>query len=432
MENGKAEAHNLIRPPAGADFGACRERLASATESVVVLFTATPVLTGARGMEEALGIFELAQGNANASGGSEGYVSWFMQRPPSIFATVNQPTSRLRHTDPFHDGGRADNPEAEALMPNIYPVVIDQMASRLFWEAYVQRRLGTSPGARSYGARLGREGGCVADVEGRGPACVASLAAYEHTLSGGIPKEEQKLLAGLNLDNAQQAAPKLSAIALSVSQTPLKTLVLIHDENGPAILVKLLELYGLSPVRLRRVEAGKPGLRTRAENRIALRAFNAADNIHGKKHRVDVASAQEFSEGVSFMQTRRVILADLSPGLERPSWALVKQRVGRALRSCSHHVLPVHIRTLQVDLYVVVHERPATHPLTIDLEKLLLVQEEVPAVETAMEFLHGHSIDGSAYYQSAAPPRRANDSRAIDWNYFGPARSPVDVLLGRR
>ena len=54
-----------------------------------MLFTATPVLTGDRGMEEALGIFELAQGNENASGSSEGYVSWFMQRPPSIFAAVN-------------------------------------------------------------------------------------------------------------------------------------------------------------------------------------------------------------------------------------------------------------------------------------------------------------------------------------------------------
>ena len=396
-------AHNLIHPPANADFGACRTRVFSATGSVVVLFTATPVLTGEHGTQEALDMMQLTRGVENDLKGTEGFVSWFMERPPSIFAAVKPPTRRLRHTDPFHDAGRADNPEAEALMPNIYPVALDRVVSKPFWDAYAALRMAPAHAA-SYGAKLGSPGGCVVRRPGL-PPCVARLAAYEHTLAGGDPKEENKMIAKLTLDNATQLCPKLAAIAASIQAVPLKTLVLIHEENGPAVLVRLLELHNIKALRLRKVPitTGKPAQTVRAENTIALRSFNAPDNVHGRKHRVAVASAEEFSEGVSFMQTRRVILADLSPGLERPSWALVKQRIGRALRSCSHQALPSHMRTLVVDLFVAVHERPATHPLTIDLEKLLLVQSEVPDVEKAMQLLADSSLDGPSFYNTAAP-----------------------------
>jgi hypothetical protein len=129
----------------------------------------------------------------------------------------------------------------------------------------------------------------------------------------------------------------------------------IHEESGFLVLQHLLRsVYGLETVALSPLR-GLEGAARRAreaENRSKLAAFNGQrpdgrgplSNLRGEEAGlVFVATAEDFSEGVSFMNVRRIILAargstdrhpagDLSPGLVVPSWSLVKQRVGRALR----------------------------------------------------------------------------------------------------
>ena len=116
---------------------------------------------------------------------------------------------------------------------------------------------------------------------------------------------------------------------------------------------------------------------------------------------VFVATAEDFSEGVTFLNVRRIVLADLSPGNAQPSWALVKQRIGRALRACSHRHLPADERTLRADLFVAVHSNPH-YPPTLDQEKLELVRRQRDDVESGMERLRCVSLDAH-YYNPNAP-----------------------------
>ena len=139
----------------------------------------------------------------------------------------------------------------------------------------------------------------------------------------------------------------------------------------------------------------------RAENAIRLHAFNHKQNKYGNIYQVAIAEAEEYSEGVSFMHIRRIII-DQAYGL-KASWASMEQKIGRALRSCSHQDLPRNLRTLQVDLFVVVHSQFDRYPPTIDLEKYLYIENEISLIQNGMDYLQERSID-AAYYASTAAP----------------------------
>ena len=75
----------------------------------------------------------------------------------------------------------------------------------------------------------------------------------------------------------------------------------------------------------------------------------------------------------------------------------MEQRIGRALRSCSHEGLPKHMRNVQVDMFVAVHTQMQTYPPTIDVEKLEFIEAEIPQIQKGMDFLRDKSVD-AAYY----------------------------------
>ena len=160
---------------------------------------------------------------------------------------------------------------------------------------------------------------------------------------------------------ARQNCPKLAAIAESIRTDDRKTAVIIHRENGLRTLMRLLSVAGVSVAAMRPTTGvtGAALQAVRRENRERLEAFNdRTRNVRGETVRVLVLPAEQFSEGVSMRNVRRLVLADLSPRLEPPRWAIVKQRVGRALRMCSHTELPEGDRTLTVQLFVAVHVQP--------------------------------------------------------------------------
>lgn len=415
------EAHNLLHPPATAAAGSAermavlRRRVEGARRSVVVLFTATPVLRAdaERPLADVRRMMKLVKGVDYAGRGDEGFVSWLMERPPEMFARV------------FH------------LRPDGLPIANDVfLEGSALWHEYTHRRfrvpLPTFYRIRRYHPPPPKRKRAVDAeqppprdrvVEGPEPcvgrttaACRPFLANLETTLYADRAEEMAAIKAiPLTRRDAFEIAPKLAAIALSVTTVKLKTLILIHRENGFHTLVHLLRLHGIAPyvVGAEPLPSGKDAAATvRRGNNEAIGSFNAAagntrprdddeeeeeeGGERGGNTLTLVAAAEDFSEGVSFHGVRRIVLADLSPGVQPPSAALVLQRIGRALRACSHQSLPAHMRTLAVDLFVARH-RDSHLPPTIDAEKYDFLAGEAARLKGAMEDLRAKALDGKFF-----------------------------------
>lgn len=451
------EAHNMVRPSSAvtAEIAAAqrrgagkeatrspdavlkslRERVRKARDAVVVLFTATPIVRvdpedgGPHG--DARSILEVTKGAEYATADDEGFVSWYMERPPELFAA----TTPARLTQQ---------------LPAVTEVFLDDT---LLWDVYAHVRYGrylprearralvgpspagTKPSPQTKPKLTARFGGPAGPAArpclGRrppDPPCPRDWAVLEHTgwLEHFVPPGASRPVA--EPKTALEMAPKLAAIAESVRDVPLKTLILIHEANGVPTLVQLLETHGLRPLLLKRpTGTANEQARIRFENQQRRRAFNdPGRNLRGKEHRVLVAVSEEFSEGVSFAHVRRVILADWSAGLETPSFALVQQRIGRALRACSHHALPANMRRLRVDAFVVRHHKTPTYPPTIDEEKWEYLKGEAVRMGEAMAYLRGFALDAE-YYAMAARP---NASRTFEFSKLA-ADPTVPQRLGQ-
>lgn len=239
-----------------------------------------------------------------------------------------------------------------------------------------------------------------------------------------IDDEKELLTPALSAENAKRAVPKLFEVAQSIGDKKVgmkvKTLVMIHYRAGALTLEYLLRtLYQVNCLMMRPVGVGAEAAKIAAENESNRRKFNATDNIDGKRHTVMIADSEEFGEGTSFMEVRRIIMVGLVPPpvpatpcpveavrLTRPSWAAMKQRFGRALRCCSHARLPAGLRNLRCDLYISGHMQEG-YPPTLEVEQLLLLLRDMPLVETAMDYLAERSID-RPYYHEALYPKKSH------------------------
>ncbi|KAJ1640369.1 hypothetical protein T492DRAFT_898548 [Pavlovales sp. CCMP2436] len=189
--------------------------------------------------------------------------------------------------------------------------------------------------------------------------------------------------------NAETLAPKLDRIAFDIQASGLKTVVLVERANGLHILAAILaKKYKLSTV----VFAGDvPSEQSAAyaAHRRKMEQFNSSENDRGELKRVAVCDSATYSEGVSFKSVRLVVLASVAD-----KYGLMQQRLGRALRSCSHERLPPAERTLTQRMYCikleptyesargnVVAVRRERSPDELALEKLL---REKPLLERAM------------------------------------------------
>jgi hypothetical protein len=128
--------------------------------------------------------------------------------------------------------------------------------------------------------------------------------------------------------------------------------------------------------------------------------------------------ADTHSEGVDLKNVREVILADLSPEFVMPSWTLVKQRIGRATRLCSHNALDETMRDVRVTLYISTFGDDRY--MTVDEEKLNLVMQEKGPIEQEIVKLQQLAIDAPPYYghhgtgQSSIPAARVRMG-LVDW-----------------
>ena len=195
---------------------------------------------------------------------------------------------------------------------------------------------------------------------------------------------------------------KLDKLVKDVKLSGLKTAVLMDRKNGLRLLHAMFKAQGVESSLMFGPPATPVSQRDRESmiNEKLRTKFNADNNIHGENTQVLILDSKDYSEGISLSNVRHIILADMSPGLAEgkttPSWGRMKQRIGRALRFCSHDDLPQNQRKLKISLYV----STVTGITTIDEKKLEIIRAQQQVVEAAMCALEKQSIDWTLYGKS--------------------------------
>ena len=352
------EAHLLAKPSANSELnqqqlGAVArlaKRLTTASPRLV-LATATPVIDEAK---DADALMAIVHGTAPHRA-DEGFVSWFMSRPPSLFATSTPSANMIPHV-----------------------VKVPLQGENLL--TYKRELLAKTPKEK------------LQKYEN-------SILFYYNDKAIDNLRAQLRLKHGAGASLASKGASvasKLHRIAMDIKDGKSKTAILMHRRNGAQVLHAMLEAHGVKAGIMFLEENNKEAAKRVDDVR---NAFNAPDNARGEKMQALVLDSRDYSEGVSLLNVRELILADLSPYLidkgGQPSWGRMKQRIGRALRMCSHASLRPDERTLKLSLYVATYPEDATP--TQDERKLQYVTAQQIEVERAMCRLEAQSMDQNLY-----------------------------------
>ena len=393
------EVHHLVRPSAEIlrnprrmlMLQRLRQLLRTAENSVVIGLSGTPLCDVP---SEAAALRALLKGRAAREAGDEGFVSYYMETPASVFPRLT-PAGLPR----------ALPQRCLRLVPlrNLPLPIVERRkrgveGNRRQYEAKVAEelgRLGGGGGGDGEGLLGADEGGAegvggteisLRDVDQIKLGCISRLCALGQTFAYAgredvgriVHGEEGRLLkrdvgevacgSDKQIARARGYASKLLRLVEDVAKAPpgvdgqpLKTLVLVHRSAGYKLLLRMAaKRFGLGVVR------GFPPARTAAERSdptllellggphdeqaargscgCALCAFNRGGD---GAPTLMIADAKECGEGVSFLGARRLLLGDVPSSAEE-----LTQRVGRAVRFMGHASLPVAERHVEVRLYV--------------------------------------------------------------------------------
>jgi len=316
-------------------------------DAKIVLLTATPASTVAdldNLMDVVVGEHGLELGRSR----DEGYVCFFPEDvgAPSNFAEGKWLTPGMQ-------------------LPQILPVPVIRSDHEL--TTFAEQYLCGVPGKRNKEDMVKRQGILGGKKEcwvqdGGAPKAKQdhtkdkfnSLAVLEH--AGGVKtrartqdfyrfRSTQDRRARMIVEAGDDMAPKMAAVAKYVAGVKGKALIMAHTEHGGLALQKMLESKGVSSRFLlgsskKEEELGCHTARGQGHNdckahadvRDAMTLFNDPKiNRYGEKLRCLVLNPPNFQEGVSFCGVETIVLFDVPPDYK----ALV-QRVGRAIRFCSH------------------------------------------------------------------------------------------------
>ena len=343
------EAHYLVKPREGStapqikNFVECARRIHLARNSVVALMTATPVVAETL---DGSNMLRIAMGVENTEKKQEGFVSYYMARPAAVFAATDRETSDITGS-----------------------IVQVPIRGRNL-EKYLSERLKKSGGYRPEKSTFGN---------------------YEHMQAfWQRAMKNSEFLNGLK-DSPIEYATKLARIANDVAETREKTMIMLDRTNGFKVMERLLELRGVSYVSLY-------DKATAASEELRLNFNDETTNLRGERYQVILLDPRFYSEGVSIMHVRRIVMADLSQGLKTPSWSILKQRLGRALRMCSHEALRPEERRIKTRIYVsVVEDPPVADFKTIDQRKVEALVAQRDTIEGAMSELEKIAVDRGLY-----------------------------------
>ena len=364
------EAHILARPDLESSFepdqvkrvkGLAENLYLAGVGTRLAMLTATPIVDSAEDGEKLMRIVYGTQRDANWT--SEGYISWFMNRLPGVFATTT--------------------PAA-----NVLPTIVRVPLTGQNLEIYKKAAMAN--------------GGKPTD----------KLQKLENSVSGSVNHEKQLSKFKLLLGKGQEASlvsSKLARIVEDVKLSKLKTAILMDRTNGLQLLDMMFAAEGVTSQVMLGAPSGSEGFKLRTHNDMLKGKFNHPSNIRGEKIQVLILDTKTYSEGINLMNVRHIILADFGPklptGRNRPTWGKLKQRMGRALRFCSHADLPAKEQTLQLSMYVTVVDEVARSSIgsgfmTIEEQKLAMIVKQLPLVEDAMCALEKISIDAKLYGSS--------------------------------
>ena len=364
------EAHILARPDLESSFepdqvkrvkGLAENLYLAGVGTRLAMLTATPIVDSAEDGEKLMRIVYGTQRDANWT--SEGYISWFMNRLPGVFATTT--------------------PAA-----NVLPTIVRVPLTGQNLEIYKKAAMAN--------------GGKPTD----------KLQKLENSVSGTVNYKNQLSKFKLLLGRGQEASlvsSKLARIVEDVKLSKLKTAILMDRTNGLQLLDMMFAAEGVTSQVMLGAASGAEGFKLRTHNDMLKGKFNHPSNIRGEKIQVLILDTKTYSEGINLMNVRHIILADFGPklptGRNRPTWGKLKQRMGRALRFCSHADLPAKEQTLQLSMYVTVVDEVARSSIgsgfmTIEEQKLAMIVKQLPLVEDAMCALEKISIDAKLYGSS--------------------------------
>ncbi|WP_298329559.1 DEAD/DEAH box helicase, partial [Asticcacaulis sp.] len=405
------EAQNLIKPnpevlkleSTRENLERAREMLRLATKSAVALFTATPVIDDPADGEK---LMRIVRGVANEhKPTNEGFITSFVSNPSSAYPTVE--------------------PLAEE-MPKLVSVPLsgepDDKGSSL--GNYLDHLL------------KGGQGKKVID-----PAFLKSKTRgiYEYTAAYTTSQTNPAFLKKLR-DTPDTAAPKLLAAARLAAAHEGKVILLTNTQNGfyslhymfqncaefAGMKDKVMPLLGSRKTTRADFKASCNGTsftNWKQYTTCVREKFDAGNNIHGEHLKILILNAEEYSEGIDFKDVRAVIMVDVPE-----SWAKLKQRVGRAVRQCSHIRLnkdqwSVHTYILCATLPPKVHfksgqELDLSGVPTVDEQMLVRVMAQRAVIESKTCDLVNAAMDRKILGKAAGtdacnnPNRRKSSSNA--------------------
>lgn len=345
------EIHNLVAPSKKIlEHGALKSNLAKMRKYLyesperLAGFTATPIVDKP---EQGMELLNIVKGKHNSSEGNEGFIAWYMQRHPKVFARA------------------AERPKVIDVPVKGIPLVEAQQKSQKHADRYLH------------------------------------ASFYFNSSAENIKKI---------VSNPEVFAPKLARIAEDIARHNKKTVVLIEKTQGLKALAAILEKK--HQIKTLILEGDVPSENSSGFKKWAntMEEFNSPGNDYGKIYQVAVCDAATYSEGVSFKSVRLIVLAAVA---ER--FGLMQQRLGRALRSCSHSRLPEEERTVDQLMYRIVlpdtyqvekktrGRKKANAVPQIEMKKVTIkspddlmfqkMSEDAPKVEKAMCQLEKYAVD---------------------------------------
>ena len=397
------EAHNLIAPPKTdpepkrEGFKMCGERIKKAKNTTVVLFTATPVgdiqenktmkllditMGPRKKWEKVDGAFRETKEPLDDPTNKEGYISWYMTRAKGLFASFNNLTgekddSVLRYV-PLKSANYCD--------------YVDRRFGMKKWRAWLNKRDGSKLADKA-SAPIS-----ITHYENMDTQLVTNQVKFLPTTSWKEDKgckgdKNKTLFEDVGAQRFDDHANKLMKIVNDVATLhPKKTVIFLSPGGGFGALELMFRKH---PNKLRVLQLRKN--MEGAERADVMSKFNHPNNTDGSKYHVLLVDEKEFSEGVSFMAVRDVILADLSSKKTTvPTWTGIQQRIARCLRLCSHQNLPAGQRKLNLRIYVSTLDDDQMQ--TYDERHLDVLLSEREKFIDAMSNLWDLAIDKYMYY----------------------------------
>lgn len=308
------EIHNLIVPSAEASrysskLVALRAGLKKATGSVIVGFTATPIVNSVDDGEKLLA---LVKGDENADGGDEGFVSYFNSLPHSMYPRVDRPNgvANIALFDVQGDTFKGAQKMNLGAYKNALKTLKLTNMTTLPEDPKVVRKLMNM---------------------------INMSSSYGHIT-------QSKWLEKYTADPMNYGS-KIDQLVKLVASRQQKSLILVHRSTGYKAFVQAFNLVN-SDSKWKCPSRCWCSMYDNSENS-CLADFNSDKNKDGSVVRTMIVDALNFSEGVSFLGVRHIYM--LNPPVGYGSY---KQRVGRVLRACGYENLQPNQRNVSVTVCV--------------------------------------------------------------------------------